>query len=217
VLVLIGQFNVTPLNPTCDVDLARIRNDQAFGAIDDHKGKALCTRIKDHVNDTFDRWNTLLFLFGHYGLCRIPKLPIFSPHLHSQLMNIAIPTPPPERLPVEVKHKPKQTPQRNQPHIRHNRRHKPALLHPRRDELRKPIPPDVLVDRDSDHERASDGFVRVDGVGGEHAGEGGDLDAGAGVADDDDGLPIPFVLVAEGNDEVAEHHYEDVGDWIEKC
>jgi len=131
-------------------------------------------------------------------------------------VNIAIPTPPPKSLPVEVKHKPKQTPQRDQPHVRHNRRHKPALLHPRRDEFRKPIPPDVLVDRDSNHERAGDGLVRVDGVGGEHARESGDLDAGAGVADNDDGLPVPFVLVAEGDDEVAEHHYEDVGDWIER-
>jgi hypothetical protein len=131
-------------------------------------------------------------------------------------MNITLPTPPPKRLPLEIKHKSKQTPQRDQPHIRHDRRHKPALLHPRRDELCEPIPPDVLVDGDGDHERAGHGFVRVDGVGGQHARQGGDLDAGAGVADDDDGLPAPFVFVAEGDDEVAEHHYEDVGDWRER-
>jgi hypothetical protein len=122
-------------------------------------------------------------------------------------MNPTPPSPPPKRLPLEIKQKPKQTPQRNQTHIRHNRRHKPALLHPRRDKLRKPIAPNILVHRNGYHERPSDGFVRVDGVGGQHAGESGDLDAGARVADDDDGLPGPFVGVAEGYDEVAEDHY----------
>jgi hypothetical protein len=126
-------------------------------------------------------------------------------------MNITTPTPPPKRLPLEIKQKPKQTPQRNKTHVRHNRRQKPALLHPRRDELRKPVAPDVLVNRDRYHQGSSDRLIRVDGVGGEHAREGGDLDAGAGVADDDDRFPRPFALVAEGDDEVAEDHYEDVG------
>lgn len=38
------------------------------------------------------------------------------------------------------------------------------------------------------------------------------MDSGAGVAEDDDELPRPVVVVAEGYDAVSEDHDEDVGD-----
>lgn len=38
------------------------------------------------------------------------------------------------------------------------------------------------------------------------------MDSGAGVAEDDDELPWPVVVVAEGHDAVSEDHDEDVGD-----
>jgi hypothetical protein len=100
-------------------------------------------------------------------------------------MHPIIPAPPAESLPIEVKQYPEKTPQRNQTHIRHNRRHKTRLVDPRRDELREAVAPDVFVDGDGDHERAGHGFVRVDRVGRGHGGKRGDLDPGAGVADDD--------------------------------
>lgn len=38
------------------------------------------------------------------------------------------------------------------------------------------------------------------------------MDSGAGVAENDDELPRPVVVVAEGYDAVSEDHDEDVGD-----
>jgi hypothetical protein len=79
--------------------------------------------------------------------------------------------------------------------------------------LGEAVSPQVLVHGDGDHERASDRLVRVYGVGGDHGGKTGDLDSSAGVSDDDDDFPSPFVLVAECGDEVAKHHDQNVGDW----
>ena len=147
----------------------------------------------------------------------------------SKPMHRAIPRPPPKRLPAEIKQDAEETPQQDQGHIRHDRRHKARLNHPRSNELRESVPPHVLVDGDGDHQGAGDGLVGVDGVGGRHGGERGDLDAGGGVADDDDGFPGPsffgvsavfslmsvfgnlLLLVTEGSDEVAEKHEADVG------
>jgi hypothetical protein len=78
--------------------------------------------------------------------------------------------------------------------------------------LSKAVSPQVLVHGDGYHERTSDGLVRIYSVSGDHGGKAGDLDSGAGVADDNDDLPPPFVLVAEGGDEVAEHHDKNIRD-----
>lgn len=66
-------------------------------------------------------------------------------------MNRAILTPPPKCLSKEIKDNPKKTPQRDEAHIRHNRRNITLLDNPRRDELGESIAPDVLVDGDGDH------------------------------------------------------------------
>ena len=126
-------------------------------------------------------------------------------------MHTTILTPPPKRLPLPPKQPPKQAPQQNQTRIRHNRRNKPILLRPHRNKLAKPIPPNVLIDRDAHKQATCHGLVAIDGVGGGDGGERGDLDAGAGEADDDDGFPGPVVLVADGHDDVAQVHDYDVG------
>lgn len=69
-----------------------------------------------------------------------------------------------------------------------------------------------LVHGDADKQAARDGLVAVDGVGAGNARQRRDLDAGARVADDDNGLPGPAVLVADGHDDVAQDHDQDVGD-----
>lgn len=121
--------------------------------------------------------------------------------------------PPPERLPEEVERNRAQTPQRDQTHVRHNWRNEAILHDPRRDKFSESVSPDVLVDRDGDHQRSSNGLVGVDRVGRSHGGQGGDLDTGARITDDDDDLPGPFAFVAKGDDEIAEDHDEDVGNW----
>jgi hypothetical protein len=78
--------------------------------------------------------------------------------------------------------------------------------------LGKAISPHVLVHSNGYHERASDGLVGIDGVSGDHRWKTGDLYPSAGIADDHDDLPSPFVLVAECGDEVAEHHDENIRD-----
>lgn len=79
-------------------------------------------------------------------------------------MHTTLPRPPPHLLPQSIKHNPKRTPQENQTHIQHDRRHKPRLLDPGRNELRKPIPPNILIDGDGDHDTARNRLVAVDGV-----------------------------------------------------
>ena len=141
-------------------------------------------------------------------------------------------TPLPERLPIIKVPNPRQTKQRRQRHVRHDRRHEPSLHRPGRDELGETVAPDVLVDGDGNEDGAGDGLVGVDAVGRGDGGEGGDLDAGACVADyhdwlvgmlikrvDGEGrggdgayLPVPLLLVSERDDEVSEDHQADVGD-----
>ncbi len=103
-------------------------------------------------------------------------------------MHLRIPRPLPKRLPLIPKQNPKQTPQNNQAHIRHNWRDISTLNNPRRNEFTKAIAPDILIDRDSDEDGARDRFVGIDRVGGRDGGEGCDLDACAGVANYDDDL-----------------------------
>lgn len=99
-------------------------------------------------------------------------------------MNLTILTPRAKRLPIVPKQHAKKTPQRNKAHVGHDGRHVAAADDPGRDELAEAVAPDVLVDGDGDEDGAADGLVRVDGVGAGDGGEGGDLDAGAGEADD---------------------------------
>lgn len=126
-------------------------------------------------------------------------------------MHITLAGPAPHLLPPHIKHDPERTPQKDQTHVQHDRRHEPALLDPRRDELGEPIPPHILVDRDRDHDRASDRLIAVHGVRRGNSRDGGDLDAGTREADQHDRLPRPLVLHAEGDDEVAQQHDQHVG------
>ena len=81
-------------------------------------------------------------------------------------MHTTIPRPLPKSLSTIVKRDCKKTPEENQTHIQHNRRHKPIFLNPRSDELRKSISPHVLVDCDGHEDRTGDGFVAINAVGG---------------------------------------------------
>lgn len=129
-----------------------------------------------------------------------------------QAVHLVVPRPPPERLPVEPEQDAEGAPQRRERHVEHDRWDVARADDPRCHELGEPVAPEVLVDGDGDEDAAGDGLVRVDGIGGGDAGDGGDLDTGARVADDDDDAPVPRVLVADSVDDVAENHDEHVGD-----
>lgn len=80
-------------------------------------------------------------------------------------MNLRVPRPLPERLSKVPKYNTKQTPQRDETHIRHNRRNISTLNNPRRNEFTESIPPHILVDGDSHENGSRDWFIRVDGIG----------------------------------------------------
>ena len=101
-----------------------------------------------------------------------------------------VPRQPPQALAPEVEEDAKAAPEEDERHVQHDGRQETASNGPRRDEFRKSIAPDVLVDRDGDEDGAGDGLVAVDRVRGGDGGDGSDLDPGAGVADDDDDLEV---------------------------
>ncbi len=103
-------------------------------------------------------------------------------------MHLIILSPLPECLSVEPEQDAKRAPQRGQAHVQHDRRDVAVRDDPWRYELAEAVAPQVLVDGDGDKYRARDRLVRVDGIGGSDTGDGGDLDARAGVANDDDDL-----------------------------
>ena len=127
-------------------------------------------------------------------------------------MHAALATPLAASLSNKEEQDPEAAPQKDQAHVEHDRRDEPSADRPRGDELAEAVAPEVLVDGDGDEDRAGDGLVGVDGVGGGDGRDGGDLDARAGVADDDDDTPVPFVLIAKCHDEVSKQHDQDVGD-----
>lgn len=94
----------------------------------------------------------------------------------------------PKSLPIEVKEHATRAKRKSQTHVQHNRPNKTDLLCPRRDELAEAIAPDVLIDGNSDEDAAGDGLVRVNAIGAADGGDGGDLDAGAGIANYHDSL-----------------------------
>ena len=106
----------------------------------------------------------------------------------SHFMHRTIPCPVPTLLPKEPKDDARSTPECNQAHVRHDWRHEPTLQRPRRDKFGEPVAPDVLVHGDGNKDRAGDGLVAVDGVGGSHGWECRDLDSCAAEPDYDNGL-----------------------------
>lgn len=127
-------------------------------------------------------------------------------------MHIAILSPPSKGLPLIVEQDTEKTPQQDQTPIRHDRRNIPIGNNPLGNELAESITPHILVDRDGDEQTARNRLVAVDCICGYDTRESGDLDASAGVADQDDGFPGPVVLVAHADDDVAEVHDDNVGD-----
>jgi len=132
------------------------------------------------------------------------------------MVNGAVLSPPTERLAAEVKDDSEQTEEQHERTVGHDGRNVAVLGDPVVDKHRESVTPDVLVDGDGDEQAAGDGLVTVDGVGRDHGGQSGDLDAGARVADDDDDGPVPVVLVADRHDDVAEVHDQDVWDHSEE-
>ena len=106
--------------------------------------------------------------------------------------------PAPEPLPLKPKKNPERTPQRRKTHVRHDRRDVAILLGPGRNELAEAVAPEILVDGDADEDAASCRFVAVDGVGGGNGGESGDLDTGAGPANDHNRLYLENSVSARG-------------------
>ena len=135
-----------------------------------------------------------------------------------------------EGLALVVEQDAKGAPQKDEGHVQHYGRDIAVRDDPGRDELAEAIAPQVLVDGDGDEDAAGHGLVAVHGICRGDGWDGGDLDTGTCVSDDDDDLgmcvsstgltlvgvkkgtylPIPFVLIAEGNDEITKQHDQDV-------
>jgi len=109
-------------------------------------------------------------------------------------MHTTVPRPRPKSLTIEVKDNATCTPQENQRHVQHNRRHIASTDDPWRDELAETVAPHVLVDCDGHEDAARNGLVAVDAVCGRDGGYGGDLDASACVPDYHDGLREVLVV-----------------------
>lgn len=114
------------------------------------------------------------------------NISMFVLRLH--VVNPGVPAPFSERLADKVEENTERAPQKDERHVQHDGRDEAARNGPRRDELAEPVAPDVLVDGDGDENGAGDGFVAVNSIGGGDGRDGGDLDAGTGVANNDDGL-----------------------------
>lgn len=76
-----------------------------------------------------------------------------------------------ERLSLVVEQDAEETPQQHQRAVCHDWWDKSSFFDPRGNELGEAVAPDVLVDGDGNEEGASDGFVRVYGVGGYDGGD----------------------------------------------
>ena len=103
-------------------------------------------------------------------------------------MHAGLATPLAAALADEKEQDAKAAPQEDQRHVEHDRRDEAGADGPRRDELAEAVAPHVLVDRNCDEDRAGYGLVRVDRVRRGDGRDRGDLDARAGVADDDNYL-----------------------------
>lgn len=125
-------------------------------------------------------------------------------------MHIAILRPSSESLALVVEQNAKQTPQKRERPVRHNRRDIPILDDPLSDELAESITPDVFVDRNCNEQTSRDWLVAVDCIRRHNTGQSSDLDTSAGVANDDNDLPTPLSLVTDTDDDVAQIHNDDV-------
>lgn len=129
-----------------------------------------------------------------------------NPNLHR--MHLRLSRQPPQPLPIYIKRNAAKTPKHSKAHIQHNRFHKPILLNPGRDELTKPIPPQVLVDGDGNEYRPRCWFVAVDGVCADDCWQCGHLDSGGCVADYNNclGLLVSWILGGCGNGLTRQSH-----------
>ena len=89
--------------------------------------------------------------------------------------------PSPELLPIQVKRNGKETPQGTQAHVQHDWLHKATLCNPWRDELAETIAPHILIDRDSDKDRAGNGLVAIDSIRADDGWQGSNLYSGGSV------------------------------------
>ena len=108
-------------------------------------------------------------------------------------MHIAVPSPPPEGLAKEVDQNTKTTKQEDQTHIQHDRRHISISDDPWGNKIAEAVSPYVLVYSNGDEYAACNRLVAVHRVGGGNCRYGGNLDSGASVANDDDGLNSKLV------------------------
>ena len=158
-----------------------------------------------------------------------PKSPSLSlqPFNTSHTMHLRIPCPLPKRFPIIPKYNPSKTPQQNKRHVRHNRRNIAILNNPRRNKLRESVTPNIFINRNRHENWTCHRLVRVDGVCWGDWGESGNLDTGAGVANDYDDLfsisifimdgeesviylPVPGTLVAYGYNHISNNHKNNI-------
>lgn len=127
-------------------------------------------------------------------------------------MHTAVLGPSAECLSLVVEENAEQAPKQDKRPIGHDWGNVSTFNDPGSDELAEAVTPHVLVDSDANEETACDRLVRIDSVSAGNTRQGGDLDTCTGVADQDDGLPGPLVLVADRDNDVAEVHDDHVGD-----
>jgi hypothetical protein len=75
-----------------------------------------------------------------------------------------ISSPFPESLSLEVERNSERAPEENQTHVQHDGRQVTIVDDPVREKLRKPVAPEILVDRNCDKNTARDRLVAVHAV-----------------------------------------------------
>lgn len=109
-----------------------------------------------------------------------------NPILH--VMHAGVSAPFPERLAEEVEQNTKGTPEEDESHVEHDWGNETIFNGPWGDKLAEAIAPNVLIHGDGNEDGTGNRLVAVNGVGGCDCGNGGNLDTGAGVSNDDDRL-----------------------------
>lgn len=142
-------------------------------------------------SETFEKCTHSIWfiVYNYVMICSFNSVsfdPRPCPRLHA--MYLWIPSPLSERLSIKPENDPRQTEEKNQTHVRHNRRDVSTLDNPRGDEFRESVAPNVLVDRDGNEDWSCDGLVRIDRVCRRDGWEGSNLNSGASVANNDNYL-----------------------------
>ncbi len=87
----------------------------------------------------------------------------------------------------------------------------PILYTPRRNELAQPISPHILINRNSNEQRASNRLIRVNRIRTDDTRERSHRNARTRVSNEHDNLPRPVSLISNRNNNIAQEHDNNIG------